>query len=210
MSGGKFDKWGCDVNDERRRRTMAARVGVALAVVATVISACAAAGSPSAATGGGDPTDAPAGSGNGPAASTGGSIAASETVGATPTPSPNPTPTPSPTPTLQTSGALTFELDLVGAVPQSDRYKVELTIDGETQVHGFCGFQDVCSADLSYTWFIGSVDFGSELSWFYRREGNTNTSFADGVDNPFDASRIIKARCIFNPNNNTETCERTQ
>lgn len=132
----------------------------------------------------------------------------------TPTPTPQPTqvPTPAPTPT-PTAAAVTFELDLVGAVDPADRYSAFLSIDGTNYVNGFCGFDagSLCSADGLYSWSFPRVAIGATLNWHYRREGGADIKFAQGVNVILEHGLLIEARCIYNPNVSTEpTCSRTQ
>lgn len=135
---------------------------------------------------------------------------------ATPTPPPTPEPTPPPTPPptpAPTAAAITFELDLVGAVDPADRYSAVLSIDGTEYVNGFCGFDAAhrCSADRLYSWSFPRVAIGATLDWHYRLEGGADIEFAQGVNVTLTRGLLVVARCIYDPDVSSEpTCSRTQ
>ena len=191
----------------------ATAVVVALAILA---SACTPTTSPSPSssaspTGGSSPTPSASASVSA-SASTSPSTSPSGTASASPSASPSASLSASPSASGPATAQVTFELDLVGAVPFGDRFSVSLSIDGTDDIHGFCGFgpSDVCSPDKLYTWMIPSVAIGSDLEWEYRHDSLAMKSFAGG-STTLNQGLSVKASCIYNPNIGSDpVCARIQ
>jgi hypothetical protein len=109
------------------------------------------------------------------------------------------------------TAALEFDLDLVGSVPFADRYKADVSIDGTSYTHGFCGFDAStrCVAGKLYTWRLPSMRVGANLSWQFTRISLSTGGIAQGASTLAHATTIA-VRCIYSQTTGKPDCMRTK